>query len=510
MARLLAAQARRRGFLRLPVWTVMSTLLCLAPASLASLRGQAHGLEARTFVYVFTLAVAILVPLGQLLGDAVLLAGLRRGRCLEDILGTRTRAREIVDQVAAFSVRSVWQMGLAAAAPLLAGLWLVVPPDNRFLMLGCFLAWFPLAALLVLVGSYVVQASSILRRNGDSGLATALFLGLVVTGAVTTSQNHSLLLTVVLAGVLGALGLGARWLALRGLARAGLPYPPVRPGVGARTAPARAPKDRHENPIALREEARRLGSLPFPGLQRLGPARVLMARHWPVWLGLAFLLVYRAGGNADVAQGLGLGLGAVVVFLQPLFASLQTAAAIVQEREGGTLEALTSTGLEPRTFVDGWARAAWGPRLLETLLILGGVLLVLGTLRNGLPHGGYLLIYLPDALGRLFLGAYLGLVVSCLAKARRDAWVLLVLLWVALQMALSMASGILLAAWGLLANLAGLSSEAMATPHGPVLLMGGYLAATTLICLVATLGLRRLAIHQVAGLFSPRRQGGFR
>ena len=57
-----------------------------------------------------------------------------------------------------------------------------------------------------------------------------------------------------------------------------------------------------------------------------------------------------------------------------------------------------------------------------------------------------------------------------LAKARRDAWVLLVLLWVALQMALSMASGILLAAWGLLANLPG-CPRSDGDAHG-VLLMG--------------------------------------
>jgi hypothetical protein len=166
MARLLAAQARRRGFLKLHIWAGLSLLLCLVPAGAATLTGAGDSMEARTFVYVFAVALAALVPLGQIQGDAALLAGLRRGRCLEDILGTRTQAREIVDQVAGFSLLSVLKMGLAVAVPLLAGLLLVTPTANRALVLGLGLGWFPTAALLVLIGSYVVLAHGALVMGG--------------------------------------------------------------------------------------------------------------------------------------------------------------------------------------------------------------------------------------------------------------------------------------------------------------------------------------------------------
>ncbi len=513
MARLLAAQARRRGFLRLHVWAGLSLLLCLVPAGAAGLMGASGSLEVRTYVYVFAAAVAALVPLGQLQGDGVLLAGLRRGRCLEDILGTRTRAGELVDQVAGFSLLSVLKMGLAVAPPLLAGLWLVTPLENQALVLGVFVGWFPVAALLVLVGSYVVQASSTWSRHGESGLATALFLGLLLAGGINLAENRNPLFAALLVAVVLTLGFGARWLALRALDRAGLPKPRIRPKASAWTTPAptRTRGSSRDNPIALREEARRRGNLPFPGLQRLGVVGYLVARHWPVWLGLALLLACKAGPYADVARGSAVGLAMIVLFLQPLFASLHTASAVLQEQEGGTLEALASSGMEPRTFVDGWAGAAWRPRLVETLLVLGGAGLVLWPVPDPargdlLPQGGFLLVYLPDALVRLFFGAYLGLVVSCLAKARRDMWVLLVLLWIASQMALSMASGILVAAWGLVATVGGMSPDvqAQALAHGSVV-MAGYLVLSLLVSLAAVAGLRWLALSLVRSRFAPRR-----
>jgi hypothetical protein len=511
MARLLAAQARRRGFLKLHIWAGLSLLLCLVPAGAAALTGAGDSMEARTFVYVFAVALAALVPLGQIQGDAALLAGLRRGRCLEDILGTRTQAREIVDQVAGFSLLSVLKMGLAVAVPLLAGLLLVTPPANRALVLGLGLGWFPTAALLVLIGSYVVQASSTWSRHGESGLATALFLGLLLAGGIHLAENHNLLFAALLVAVVVALGLGARWLALRALDRAGLPKPRLRPSVSAWRAPAPTPArgGAQDNPIALREEARRRGNLPFPGLQRLGVVGYLLARHWPVWLGLAVLLACKAGPFADVAQGSAVGLAMIVLFLQPFFASVHTANAVLQEQEGGTLEALVATGLEARTFVDGWARAAWRPRLVEVLLVLAGAGLVLWPSSHPAwsefpPPAGYLLAHLPEALVRIFFGAYLGLVVSCLAKARRDMWILLVLLWVASQMAMSMTSGLMVGALALLTTFSGIPTPEQALAHG-ALVMGGYLVLNLLVSIAAVLGLRWLALSQVRTRLAPRR-----
>ncbi len=506
MARLLASQARRRGFLRLRAWAGLSLLLCLAPACATALTGASDSLEARTFVYVFVVAVAALVPLGQLQGDAALLAGLRRGRCLEDILGTRTQAREIVDQVAGFSLLSVLKMGLAVAAPLLASLLLVTPSENRALVLGLCLGWFPTAALLVLAGSYVVQASSTWSRHGESGLATALFLGLLLVGGLYLAEYQNPFFAALLVATLLALGFGTRWLALQALDRAGLPKPRVRPVGSAWRAPAPTPSrgSAQDNPITLREEARRRGHLPFPGLQRLGVVGYLLARHWPVWLGLAVLLACKAGPFAEVARGAAVGLAMIVLFLQPFFASVHTADAILQEQEGGTLEALAATGLEARTFVDGWARAAWKPRLIEALLVLAGAGLVLWPMSD-LLQGGFLLAHLPEALVRIFFGAYLGLVISCLAKTRRDMWILLVLLWVASQMALSLTSGILVAALGLLATFSGIPAHEQALAHGAGI-MAGYLVLTLLVSLTALLGLRWLALSLVRTRLAPRRQ----
>lgn len=470
LVRLLASQARRRGFHRLGAWAALSGLLFLAPTALAALTGQSGTLEARWFVSTFAFAMAVLVPLGQLFGDAALLASLRRGRCLEEVVGTLTRPREIVDQVATFSVSSVLRMGGAVAVPLLLGCLLSVHPEERLEVLLVTVAWFPAAAALVLVGSYTLQAGAVWSRKGETGLAAAL-LGVLGVSVVVLGWGSPALLGFG-AGALLALGLGARWLAIRGLDRGCEPLP-----ASARRSGARGWSVLRNNPIALREACRRGTGLP-------------LARHWMYVGGLALLVGWAASGIPGAQECAVVAVG-VFAFLQPLFASADTSKALLMEREGSSLEALASTGLDPRTFVDGWATAAWFPRLVETLLVLlvAGAIAVAG-------EGGtvwFALLYLPDALARIVFGAYLGLAVAGLAKARRDAGMLLVASWLGASIVLSVVSGMLTAA------------SAMVLESVGFVMVPFYVCMGAGITLAAAVLLRWVAVSRMRSLFAPQR-----
>ena len=510
MVRLLAGQARRRGFHRWGAWAAFSALLLLVPTGLAACFGATGSVELRSFVYTFACLLAGLVPLGKLSGDAALLASLRKGRCLEEIVGTRTPASEMVDQVASYSVLSVLQMGCAVGLPLLVSLSVVAPAEHRGLLAAACLAWFPVAALLVLVGSYLVQASAVWSSDSESGAAlAALLMGLVLIlgGGLTTclwdkgpgSLLAGLAGLACLATVYGILGFAARAFAIRGLNR-GVQAPGsgrVRRGWTTRFAPGFY----RENPVALREEARRRRSLPLPAMQRLGLPGYLLARHWLVWLGVALLFTFSLASYSQEVGFLVAPLGGLVLCLFPLLASSHTAQAAFREREGGTLEALAATGIEARTFVDGWAMSAWMPRLAEALLLLSAAALVLGTSRppvESLGSLGFLVAYVPDWLLRIVFGAYLGLVVSCLARTRRDLGLLLVLLWVAVGVGQSMVTGFLFAALQILALGA-------AGGGSPGLWLGLYACSSLGISLLAILGVRWLALYQVRLLLGPRR-----
>lgn len=489
MVGLLMAQARRRGFHRLPVWTVLSVALFLLPSAAGALMGSADSLGLRSFVITFGLAIGVLLPLAQLYGDAALLSSLRRGHCLEEIVGTRTPSHEVVDQVASFSVVSVLKMGGAVVLPVVAGLLIVAPAAYRSTVLLGSLAWFPVAAALVLVGSYTMQAACVWSRKGNAGVAAGFF-SLVLPAAVYAWTQEGYVALFGAATLLVGLGVLARGLAIGGLDRAGEPREVAPLQSGRRSPGWSLLKD---NPIALREARRQGGSLGFPGQERFGLAGYFLARHWPLLLGTGFLVAVALTLGGD-AMGVTMGVVGVFVFVQPLFASGQTARSILSEREGGTLEALATTGIDARQFVDGWAVAAWGPRLVETFLVLvvAAALLAWDSGADVLMP----LLYVPDTLARIFMGAYLGLVVSCMAKTRRDMWWQLLLLWFAVSMTLSMVSGILGLA---LTFVAGIGS-------GQVLALVGFMAMGMTTTLAAAVGFRWLAISQVRLLLGPRRQ----
>lgn len=470
LVRLLSSQAERRGFHRLKVWAGLSVVLFLAPTGLMALLGGGESLALRWYVSTFAFSMAVLVPVGQLFGDAALLSSLRRGRCLEEVVGTLTPPREVVDQVATFSLTSVLKMGGAVALPLLFGCLIAVAPEERLEVLVACVAWFPAAAALVLVGSYTMQAAAVWSRKGETGVAaTLLCCGVPAALFVAWDSPASLGFA---AGALLALGIGARWLAIRGLDRACEPV--------GRTAPrsgARAWSVLKNNPIALREACRRRAGQPMP-------------RHWLIVGGLALLVGWAASGIPGAREIAGLTVG-VFAFMQPLFASADTAKAVLLEREGSTMEALASTGLEPRIFVDGWAAAAWFPRLVETLLVMlvAGAIVMMDT--DGMM---FAMMNLPDALARIVLGSYLGLFVAGFARTRRDTLMLLLAAWVGCSIVATMASGILVA---------GLT---MATMNGPMeFMLPFYWGIAIGLTLFWTVVLRFLALYRLRSLFEPQR-----
>lgn len=470
LVRLLSSQAERRGFHRLKVWAGLSVFLFLAPTGLMALLGSGESLELRWFVSTFAFSMAVLVPVGQLFGDAALLSSLRRGRCLEEVVGTLTPPREVVDQVATFSLVSVLRMGAAVALPLLFGCLIAAAPQDRLEVLVACVAWFPLAAAVVLVGSYTMQAAAVWSRKGETGVAATL-LSFGVPAVLCAAWGSPASLGFA-AGALVALGIGARWLAIRGLDRACEPVAPV-----ASRAGARGWSVLRNNPIALREACRRSG-MPLP-------------RHWLIVGGLALLVAWAASGIPGAREMAALTVG-VFAFMQPLFASAETAKAVLLEREGSSLEALASTGLDARTFVDGWAAAAWFPRLVETLLVMlvaGAVALV-----GNWDGMAFAMFNLPDALARIVLGSYLGLFVAGFAKARRDTVMLLLAAWVGCSLLASVATGIIAATFAMASM--SLTGSFM---------MPLYVGMATALTLFWAVVVRALALSRMRSLFEPQR-----
>lgn len=468
MIRLLDHQARRRGFDRYRRWTMFCVLLFLAPAVSAAFTDSG---PLRTYLFTLAAVMGLLVPLAQLAGDASLLASLRRGGCLDELLGTPTTSAQIVDQVATWSILSVLRLGLAVILPVLGGLLLIVPTRNQQGVLLGALLWVPAVAVAVWVGSMGVQAA-VAWSDGRRGQVPALGLLALLGGAALLALAPSGRQGLALAG-LAALGLG---LLARSLARAGLERPLRGRPARHRQGPHRP--SRHRNPVAWREASRR----------RTGPS----------WWGAVAILALTAA--AFSSHGLSLAelpwlygtvaLTALVV-VQPLRASLGTVSAVAAERDAGTLEPLAMTGVRPRDFLDGWAVATAGPLLVESLALML-VAVAVGAVTNLLPF----LFEVLDLLVTVVFGAYLGLLVSTLPGGRRDAWSALFLGWVASSMLLSLLPGTVSA---YVTVALGAEDLALVTVlAGGLLDLGFSVAALVLV--------RCLALVRVRALFAPRHE----
>ncbi len=463
MIHLLHRQSRRRGFDRYRRWTMFSMLLFLTPAVSAAFT------ESTAFkAYLFTLAAALatLAPLVQLAADGVLLISLRRERCLEEILCTRTSAGEVVDQVAAHGILSVLRLGLTVLLPVLAGL-LILLPGHRLEILTSALGWIPAVCLVTWVGSYVVQAAVV--WSAGSGLLPALlgFGGLVGGLGLLVAQRGALPSLTILALV----GLAARILARQGLER------PLRPPV-CRRRPALSPRRaaRLHNPILFREVSRavRGGDRPWFLALALGGCLVLCSQE--PWRSMFQPLAWMA-----------------LVVIQPLRASLATAAALAAEREARTLEPLLLSGLPPKDFLEGWASRGAQPLVFESLVVLPLLALCSGSLEVawGLAQG------LPDLLAKVWFGAWLGLCVSAFTQTRRDAWTGLFLAWVGGALYLSLApgtAGSLLTTWSADGDLAQVTNRV-------------GLVASLVCTLFGIVALRGLALARVRPVFNPQAPG---
>lgn len=491
MVGLLARQARRRGFDRYRRWTMFAVLLFLAPAVTAvSLDRYSESLEA--FLVTLAGALAMVVPLAQLAGDAALLASLRKGGCIEEILGTRTSTREIVDQVALYSVMSVLRMGLAVLVPVVLGLLLLVP--NRMAVLLAGLCWLPAMTVVVWAGSCLVQAVIAWSDRGRVSAPAVLvavplvsYAALTLHGASAEMGDRAYLRAALLALFATALlGVVARALACWGLERS----VQVRGSLRQlwRSGPRRPPVP-WRNAIALREAARE--RLATPG----GLLGHLMVQYWVLWLGLGLVTWNLHGaeparlGNPELLVWSMLMMA--VGFLQPLRASIRTMGAVQSERDGRTLETLATSGLTPEAFVDGWAQASWLPRAVETaMLLLAGGLLLLTVDANSAVYA----MAIPDLLLRLVYGAYLGLLVSTTARARRDSWLGLLFAWIASVLALFTGPGILSAL--VMVVLIPLEMPEVALVGSVVVHMGATVCGILLV--------RFLCISRVRTLFAPK------
>ncbi len=461
MVRLLGQESRRSQR-----WTMFTVFLFLTPAIGAALtESQAF----RTFLILLAATLGVLVPLAQLAGDGLALVSLRRGRCLEEILLTRLKAREVVDQVALHGVLSVLGPGLAVFLPLMAGLLAFVPVESRPGVLAATILWFPATALLTWAASNTVQAA-VAWSEGQEPLVCAVLVGILGATAGLLLLAGTLPGAVLVAATLLAWGFLARE-----MARTGLESLPTRQS--ARRHPALSPEKarRLQNPIAYRELSR---------TRPEGPAR-LLARLLP---GVVLILFCQAS-SPDLLQPLAWMLLTVI---QPARASLATLGALTGEREGRTLEVLALTGIRPAEFLDGWALWAVRPLLVETLALAG--LLALLALPGDPSEAQAVKVGLPDLLLKVAFGAWLGLFVSALTRTRREAFGGLFLAWVAGGLYLALAPG---AFGSLLAiRLDAPDLRTAAPTAGPLL----GLAGTAL----GVLALRALTLVRTRAAFAPQ------
>lgn len=310
-----------------------------------------------------------------------LLTSLRRGRCWEEVLGSRTSGSEMVDalalRAAATTMAASWWLGPAwvvwSTTPWLEGtpLWALVAGGLTAQVLGAWLA------------SYLAQAGHS-WSNGESDFLLrhlVVWLALAPAGAVLAATVEREL-AGDRTGALGlaALGLAAVCLLARQTALLGIEkYQQCRTAFklwwgrvagGGRRWTSWMPAGLQHNPVVFRET--RCEARYVPG----GWLGMVLWRHG-LSLGLMGVMVHFAlQGLSHSWRGLQSFMWlCLVVFLvlQTLRSAYRTVGALVDEREAGTLEPLLGTSISAREWVDGWAAVSFLPRSLENLAV-GGLL----------------------------------------------------------------------------------------------------------------------------------------
>ncbi|HXE72930.1 MAG TPA: hypothetical protein VNO81_09730, partial [Candidatus Nitrosotenuis sp.] len=423
----LETRAARAGLRSSAFWFGLTALLYGLPALILAWFLPPEAVQ--TFLSVSGLVLLVALPCYHFRADVSLLTALRRGRCLEEILCSGLGAPGIVDALAGYSVGSLLRTGLPVALVLLAGV-PAFPAEVRGLALGAALLWLPAVVVLFWAGSYAVQMMIASSRDGGE-TTTPLSVGLLVLVLAPLVLASWLASLGPAGGVVAGVG-SLLWIALasRRLAVWALENPGSVERLNQKGFLGRGRRNRwvrawSDNPIVAREAWRSAAAVPFglPGLFLSRLAGVALPAGW------ALLLTLVDPDQGETCFWWGLAGVAAMVFLQ---AASRTAGAVVEEREGRTLESLMQSGLTSREFVEGWLQVGMLPTLAQ-LVPTAAILLASGA---WLPQA----VVGPEAAASepmlglatallmvlaLFLltlaGAWVGLWVSAASPSRRQA-----------------------------------------------------------------------------------------
>jgi hypothetical protein len=343
--------------------------LCLG-MSLSSLLLVGCGQMELACYYAVQLSLTLLlVPYFLGTWNSGFLLGLRRGGCIDEVLGTCTPARALVDGVVGYTLRDVFFSGLLLLGPLDAiGMQLVHLPGGPELAL----LWPVLLLTSTMVWGYFIQLVPAWAAPGESlftldaipavcmvmgaGLGSVLATGTALCTLDTASPSvywarsgAILVFGLAVTGVL-ARGLGLLGLACSTRVRAALA--PARERLKSRSSGRNHSFYRRfvTNPVAWREFSRSGGLSEF------------LSQHSTGLLGLALLF------------SIGPGFLPWLVLFNLVRTALASVDMVARERENRTMDSVVQSGLSSSEFLKGVLCAAALPRVAElTLLTLVAV-----------------------------------------------------------------------------------------------------------------------------------------
>jgi hypothetical protein len=381
--------------------------------------------QLQTFLGVASLGLLIGIPLRHFSSEVSLLGSLRRGRCLEEILGTGMRPSTLVDVLATQGLGELLKAcALVLPALLLGALALPAGIRSEALLDGAF--WIPAVAMLFLAGAYATQfflswaGAAPVLIGGSLVLASPI---LATQFALTSLYAHEGSNGVDPLSVILGLGLTALWVGLVGrrLALYGLNHPEtVERWSRGRKSGRRLPHF-SSNPIARRELARVSNSVSegIGGLFLWRASMAIAPLAWGMWAS--------SGNGAQWGPRFWTG---VAVFAVAIFArsALRTLPAVVREREHRSWELLLQTRLGLTSFVSGWLQVALYTVFFESifgvfvLLMFGLFAPTLLVEDHGLAHGFELATLAGVTLmGSCLVGANVGLALSASSENTRQA-----------------------------------------------------------------------------------------
>ncbi|MFN8606270.1 MAG: zf-HC2 domain-containing protein [Vulcanimicrobiota bacterium] len=366
------------GFFALPI-----PFMCISP--------DRSSLTA--YLLFSALGLMLGLPLRQFGEEVALLASLRRGRCLEEIVSTGTSAQALLDGLALQGLMQLGRASLTVWPVLLLGT-LGLPDYWQLTAWKLELLWPPALAAFFLAGYYFAQFLQVWPGGGVRRLMIAV--ALLCPG----------LLLGPLAGTLVS-ALAARKLAIYGLNN------PVR----NRTVPVHRRnalvRSFSQNPIARRELSRLAGQV-GGDWRRLMFWRASMMVLPVAWCLHAARAEFR---NWPDVYAAGLLMFSALFFVR---SGMRTLPAVVREREQQSWEILLQTHLSKRSFVSGWLQVCLYTVFTEgflAILALASYLLALIPSPSQ-PGAAPWLLLLPATC---LLGAYVGLAISASSRNARQA-----------------------------------------------------------------------------------------